>query len=354
MRAAPVLAGMATAAGVVDLLWTRLWVRVLSDRQISGLSIADLVELKRGGDLIRNIVGIAGLVALGVALTQFIQPRPSVPLMQRIGLAGFAGVFLPTVLLAIILPADRTTALVVLFASGAANILAVLLSVASFQRGIALRARFALVSIALTAFFAFASTVILLVGRITLWELGYPLGMLLRQIGEAAYLAALVLLAFSCWPRDRKGAALALPGTFGVIAAASTFGVFVLAYLPLEDETFGGLLYGAMHADLFAESAPLSYAVVMSIAFGAAAMGLFSREPAVRQGSLGTMLLAAAGFGPTTPLTLLLLVLAVALVARSIVSQVELHAQKASERELKAMREEFDDLLGDDESTAEA
>ncbi len=357
MRAAPPLAFLAAVASLTDLLGTRLWVRVLTNREVSGLTHGALVELKRGGDFVRNLVGVASLLALALALSEMIQPRAHSGFKQRVGLAGFAGIFLPTVFLATVLPAPRTTPVVVLFAAGAANLLAVFLGVSLLPwSGPRLR-RLALACVAATAFFAFTSTVLLLVARITLWSAGYPVGVALRHVGEATWLLSLLCFAWVFRPRGLTAARRTFVILGGGVAAASSVAVFVSARHSLEPEAYAQLLYGGIHADLFI-GAPWLYAGIVSVGVGASFAGAFAPEASLRQGAAGLALLLSAGFAPTTPVTLLMMVLGVTLVHRASAAQSTLAFFRGRAQELDELRRELDDDLGlshtDKEPSAEA
>ncbi len=342
MRRTPPLALLAAVASLIDLLGTRLWLRVLTNRELSGLTHGALIELKRGGDFVRNLAGVAGLIALALALSEMIHPRGHGGLLQRVGIAGFAGVFLPTTFLATVLPAPRTTPVVVLFAAGAANLLVVLLTLATLRWKGALRRRMALASLAVAAFFAFTSTVLLLVARVALWSEGYPVGVALRRVGEGAWLLALLALAWLYGPWALRGVWRVVAALGGLAVAGAAFTILTAARRNLEPEPYEELLYGALHGDLFS-GLPWVYAAVVAVAAGAALSGAFAPDGPARQGAAGLMLVLAAGFNPTTPVTLLMMVLGVTLLSRAAVVQSALTALGDRAREVDELRRELSD-----------
>lgn len=342
MRAPPPLALLAALASLLDLFGTRLWVRVLSNREVSGLTHGVLIDLKRGGDFVRNLAAVAGLIALALALTEMIQPRAHGGLKQRVGIAGFAGIFLPTAFLATVLPAPRTTPVVVLFAAGAANLLAVVLGISSLRWPGPRVRRVALAGVAATAFFAFTSTVILLIGRITLWSAGYPLGVALRRVGEITWLLSLLGFAWAFRPRGLPRARWVPAAIGGGAVAIAALAAFVSARRHLEPEAHAQLLYGALHADLLV-GVPWVYAAVVATAAGVGVAGALAPEPSDRQGAAGLLLLLSAGFAPTTPATLLMMVLGVTLVGRASVARSTLAHLRGRAQELKELQRELDD-----------
>ncbi|HJK94833.1 MAG TPA: hypothetical protein RMH85_13440 [Polyangiaceae bacterium LLY-WYZ-15_(1-7)] len=350
MRAMPALTLLALAAALLDLLGNRVVLRVATDREVSGLSHGTLVDLSQGGAFVRNLTALAGLGALGFALSEFLQPKPQVGLAHRIAMAGFAGIFLPTIFLAAVLPPERTTSMVVLFAAGAANVIGLLLGFGAAHWKVSLPLRVGLGAAASTAFFGFASLVFLIVAALTLWESGYPLGMGLRRAGEVAYLVLLACLLAASWPRDRRprvqaGLALLALALAGVLA----WGFADIAER-VTTETFRDLLYGAVHAELFAESAPALYVGFVAAGIGAGVAGLFSGSPVRRQAAAALLFLVAAGYAPTTPLTLLLFALAVTLLARAAIAGSTLRwLREVRSDDLMAIDRELDAELAEAE-----
>ncbi|MCA9616178.1 MAG: hypothetical protein H6720_21205 [Sandaracinus sp.] len=341
LRVLPTLGALTLACALLDLVGRRLVVRVLGDRDLASLSHDVLVDLGRGSNFVRNLAAFAGLIALGSALTGFLHPRAPVPTPQRVGLAGFAGIFLPTIFLSAVLPVERTTPIVVLVACGASSFLAIVFALGALRwrgpRGL----RVGAVTLAFASFLAFAATVFLVLARLLLWDTGYAFGMTLRRVGEVGWLATLVLCALVAWPSDRSRNVQVATGVGAfALAGAGAFGLATL-WRRASPELYADLVYGATHLELGFESLPVAYpaAVLVAMPFGLA--GLVSGDSARRFAGGALLFLATAGFAPTTPLTLLFQSLAVVLLARALVGEAmaddpEMPSLRALEAELDA------------------
>ena len=342
LRAAPALAWLAALAAVIDAVGTRLLLRLANDRELLDVGHQTLLQLKRLGDMSRNLAGIAGLIALGFALMDLIQPRPFVPLYQRIGFAGFAGVFLPTILLATLLPAERTTILVVLVAAGAANMLVLALSLSALRWKAPWGLRIGMGMIGAAAFFAFISLTTLIIGRLTLWEPAYPLGTTLRHIGEAFYVPAVISLSVDAFPRELKGARKWAAVGAGVFVGVVIGTAYALPPAVLTPERQAELLYGATHASLFTDTVPYVYAAAFGSASALCAAAVLSEDSSTQQIALGTLLVLGGGYAPSTPVTLLMLVLGVTLLARSVVAKSVIQWRAQTDSELQDLAREMD------------
>ena len=341
-------AGMLVAiAALGEQLWNRLLVRVVSDREVSGLTHDLVVASAQFGELLRNTCALLGVLALTFAILEMIHPRVAAPLHQRLGLAGFAGIFVPTILLATVLPAERTTALVVLFALGAVNLLAILLSTSAGRRGAPMELRGAMVTATLASFFSFGATIVLLVGAITLWQHAHPIGTALHHAGEVSWWLALAALGVVAWPMERSRrvqVGLALVPLGLVLLAA--YGGQWLAHT-LEDEAFAGLSYGLLHGRLLLASMPTIYLVLHALALGVGVAGLVADDDGRRQAACAMLLLLASGVAPTTPLTLLTLALTLVMVWRVLVAQtLRAWLARARQDDLLALDHELDQAEG--------
>jgi len=343
MEAMPALGWLAVGAALFDQLGNRLLLRILGEREFSGLEHGTLITLGQLGDMLRNVAAVAGMITLGIALSEFIRPRPFITTRRRLGLAGFAGVFLPTILLATLLPTRRTTGEVVLFAAGAANVLAALLGACAMQwRGPRLL-RLAIGAAVLMSFFAFGSLVVLLVGKATLWSGAYPLGMALRRAGEVAFVLATVTMGLSAWPRRRPRSIQLAMAVVGALVALLPL-LLISRFQPqVEPEVFQSVLYGALHFELLLESAPFVYVGAVTFALGLGVAGLAAATKARRQLAGATLLLLASGYAPTTPVTLLMLVLGVVLATRALVAASAQLALDESQRDFEKLSQELDD-----------
>ncbi len=317
MASVPALAALAAFAFVIELLGARFALRIEGSRELSQLTHPELLQLDTLAAFARNLGAVSGLVALGLCLTDWIRPRTFLSMVLRVAIAAIAGVLLPTLVLSTLLPEERTTVIVVLVATGSAHVLAVLFGVGSLLWRASPLPRLAVTGIVGASFFAFASTVVLVIAAQTLWQHGHPVGMALRRTGEVSFLISVPLLALSGLPRTgwrRAGLGVgALVGGLAILVASRGAEV-------LEPETWGDVLYGATHFELLLADASLFYLVWLGLAIGVGVAALFAPHPRDRQKGLATLLLAAAGFSPTTPGTLIPMILGVSLACRALIA----------------------------------
>ena len=310
-----ILSVLVTAAAALDLLINRLGVRILHDRWNN----AQLMTLSRVGTLGRNLAAVTGVSALLILLLRVLsQPaRTWNAWFLRTALASFAAVFVPTTLLATILPAERTTVYVVIFGAGAAHVLTALLALRAGILGDSPRhVRIATQLFLLVALTGLLSIFVAVVEHDPYSTLGgRSMWLALRRLGEVAYLALPIVLTFGVWstlrpPRHRLQWALVVIVTL----------LFTLAYvvcLRSSPAAFPVLLYGAQHFELFTESMPLLYAFPLSFGLGGAAASLSAGDPLLRERGMSALLLLSAGYAPRAPVQLLMLVLAAAFLVHS-------------------------------------
>ena len=338
METIPLLGWIAVAAALVDHLGSRLLLRLATG---AGVNQSQLLNFARAGSLARNIAALAALTALAAALIDFVRPRPFMALRKRIGLAVFAGVFMPTLFLVVVLPEERTTAQVVLFATASANVLAALLGGMVLQWRAPRPLRMGVGAAVATAFLAFGAIVFLLINRTTLWQPAYPVGMLMRRSGEFAFIVALLSLGIAGWPRGRPRKVQLAVAMGACIVALVVFAVLLRVRGSVEAEIFGNALYGALHMEMLLESVPFLYVGVSAATLGLGAAGIFG-DPAEQQAAAAALLLLAGGYAPTTPFTLLLMVLGVTLATRSLIAQSTRIALRESTQDLEELSRELD------------
>lgn len=346
MAAAPAMAWLALAAAGVDVFLRRATLRVLTHDEVGGVPHRTLLDLGTAATFAQNLAACAGVMALAAAFWGWIRPRPFVPISMRISLAGFAGVLIPTLLLATLLPAERTTGLVVLFTTGAAHAMTVAMGAGCLRWRAPRTVKVAFGTAAMASFFAFGSTALLVVSAVTLWEQGHPLGMAMRRTGEIAYMVAVPLAALSARPwRSRSGLVGLVLG--GILAGAVLLAADVVRR---EPELFTALVYGATHLELTLEALPMFAPVwfAFSIAVGLGAIAI--RDAAHRQLGAGSLFLLAAGYSPTTPLTVLLMATGVLSLSRALVAHSTLQAIADAER--SRLVEVAAEMADDEERTA--
>ncbi|MBO6933983.1 MAG: hypothetical protein JJ863_03385 [Deltaproteobacteria bacterium] len=322
MAKVPVLAGIAAAAAIVELIGARFSLRIEGSREFLELSHQQLLELKSWAAFARNLGAVAALVALAFTLADWIKPRPFLSMGLRIGIAAIAGVLLPTLVLSTMLPEQRTTLVVVLVATGSAQLLAVLFGIGAIPWRAPRLPRLGVTGIIGASFFAFTATVVLVIGAQTLWQHAHPLGMALRRTGEVSFLVTVPLLALSGLPlKGWRKVGIAIGALLGSCAiAAVSRGATVL-----EPEAWGDVLYGATHFELLLENASAFYIGWIGLTTLAGVAALFHENPRDQQKGLAALLLMAGGFSPTTPGTIIPMILGVSLACRALIA----HAAEA-------------------------
>ena len=163
-----------------------------------------------------------------------------------------------------------------------------------------------------------ASMVVTMVGGRAYWQHTERLSNAFRWSGELAYLLiplAVGLAVSIPWREARGKAALALSG----LAAGA-----VAAGMAVWSETVGrdlpDLVYGAFRLDFLPERHFILYAIPLGIGAAVTVAAVLSRDPIRRQLGAALLLMLSAGYAPRTPSSLLLTVLAVALMARAAIA----------------------------------
>ncbi len=332
MAKVPVLAGIAAAAALIELIGARFALRIEGSREFAELSHQQLLELDTWAAFARNLTAVAALVALGASLADWIRPRPFLSMGLRIGIAAIAGVLLPTLVLSTMLPIERTTTVVVLVATGSAHLLAVLFGVGAIPWRAPRLPRLGVTGIIGASFFAFTATVVLVIGAQTLWQHAHPIGMAMRRTGEVSFLVTVPLLALSGVPiRGWRRIGIAV----GAFVAACAVAAVSRGATVLEPEAWGDVLYGATHFELLLDGASYLYVAWLGLAIFAGIAALFAENPRDQQKGLAALLLTAGGFAPTTPGTLIPMILGVSLACRSLIA----HAARTAKPDVRAAAE---------------
>lgn len=328
----PVLGLLAAVAALASLAVNGFLVQALA----GAVPHPTLIQLDRWGDLPRNLAAIAGTIALGAALYGFLRYPRYAPIRRRLLLAGFAGIFIPTVALAAILPAERVPVDVIQFSMSAASILTVFFGLTGLRWPAPRSVRLALGLLTASVFLAFGWFVLDWLDPLTGWG---SIALVLRRAGEIAYLAVPLVAAGGTLPllaRERRiGGLVAFGATTLVVLAA-----FIALRLTLRAD-FAIVLYGAQRVEILLDAAPLVYAFPLSVAFGVAAAALASRDGTFRQAGTALLLVVAGGYAPRAPAHLLMMVLGAALLSRVAIALAERRfahapAMKPSEKPRRA------------------
>jgi hypothetical protein len=273
--------------------------------------------LNAAGNFSANLAAISGIIALGFALLGFARHATWMGIVRRFVLAGFSGVFLASMGIAVLFDRQRTTTESVLFAFGAASVLASLL------HGIAFRAARGFSEHVLAASASLMAAAALLAQLLQLWSehnlSASHLSALYvaRSAGEIAYLVILVSAALVVLPeRDQPlgrvarvvGLALVPLAIGGLIAAESALG-----------KDYGIVLYQSQRVSFWIDTMPRAYVLPLALGLAGSFAGLLGGTSAQREGACGLLLLLCSGYAPPAPGRLLTLTLGLTLLARAIV-----------------------------------
>jgi hypothetical protein len=313
VRQTPPLCWMSALSALCAMLISQILVPALS-----GTSPREfLFALGRWGDFATNLAAISGLTALCFGLYAFVRHSTRVGLRLRLMLAGFAGIFLPTIALSTLFERQRTTTQIVVYALGAAYVLGTLVNTAAARVRRQLFPRCVALLAATMSTLTLVAQALQLVSRthLSVWQL--QAFELLLALGELCYLGLLLSLSALVLParatrRDRLARLL----SFAVVPA-----VLISLYLAertLQNE-YALLLYHAQRVNLFIDTWPRLYSAPLAVAVAAVLAGGLSGDALRRQGAAGLCLLLSAGFSPHAPGRLLSLALALVLIARTVI-----------------------------------
>ena len=324
LRAAPPLALLAMVAALFELGLARLGYQGLADV----LDPATVRDVKDWARFPRNLAAVAGVISLAIGLLSFLRLPGFAPVGRRLAVAAFSGIFVPSVVVAAMLPAATLRPKLVIFALAAANVLVTLLSMTAvrYRPSRALRVAVACLGVA-----AFSSLAVVGLGQLLhvregLWA---PIAALfidhasaaqtfllgIRHAGELAWLTTLVAgagaLAIGGGSARRHRRVAVWLGVSAVLVIALVASHEVLGH------RFRLAIIWAFRLGLVVDDLPALYALPLGLGLGGALTGLARPEPAARQLAMGLGVWLAAGYAPHTPIQLLYLVLAALLVTRA-------------------------------------
>jgi hypothetical protein len=320
----PALGLLAMGAAILELVLARVvWhglAEILPDEQL--FAIGKIARFPR------NLAAIAGILALAVALFGFVRYPGYAAIGRRLAVAAFSGVFMPSVLVAAALPERMLKPRLVIFGLAAANVLVTLIGMTAVRYRADRPLR---VAVGLASAGSFLTLATVGIGQLALVEGGFwgavsrMLGrdtptlqrilLALTHTGELCWLAVLICVAIvALWDRGRPGARSRI--AIGV-ALVLLFFVGLLAIQAMTGYRYRFLLFGSFRLGLAVDDAPVLYALPLAIGIAGAIAALARRDPTMRQVGAGGALWLAAGFAPHTPIQLLYLVLAAALLTRA-------------------------------------
>jgi hypothetical protein len=318
VRTSPPLSWLATLAALAAMLINQLLLPALNDSTRRPL----MHQLDRWGVFSTNLAAVSSLIALGFGLLAFVRYSTVMTLRQRLLVGGFGGfVFLPTIALAVLFERQRTTAQIVLFALGAAQVLAAIISTSAAR---AARGRYTRVIAILAATMAvcvLSAQVLQLVSQVRLVDWQLTAQQAAQGIGEACYLLLLAGMTPMLMPyrNDARSRVARLCGFFVLPIA---LGSMYMAERALQSD-YTVLLYHAQRVTLFIDIWPRLYAVPIGLALSASVAALCATDAVARQAAAAVLLLLASGYAPHAPGRLLTGTLAIVLLARAIISPAE-------------------------------
>lgn len=314
MATIPPLAMLATVAALVHLALQKLLLPLMAAQKLSLPSVLLVVS-----PFARNLAALAGIVALASSVLDVVRSRLTY-VSRRVLIAGLSGILLSTLALASLAPEAYLTSSHVLVATGALHTMIVQLAMLTLraQRSLAGRTTACLVATA-SVLPLFALLVRHGQGTWLAWLRAFE-GVVpaVYGLGEIAYLTMPIAAAFVVvpWEDAPSGRFARRAGAAAVVITAALFA----AGARMPNELYGQVLYATLRLTWALEEASLGYAVPVSLATGAAAAALFSKDARHRQGGAGLWLWLAAGFNPLTPARLGMAGLGAMLVCRAVIS----------------------------------
>ncbi len=317
VAAVPPLTWMSAAAALADLVIARILL-LLGHGAWSNEALA---ALDKWGGFASNLAVVSALVALSFCLVSLGSSRGRLPISARAGIAGFGWILVPIIALMTFLPRAWTRPELVVVVAGLAHALILLLVLAGLHWKSTKAIVATLILTLIAALSGVTSMIVTMVGRRAYWEHTDRLANAFRWSGELAYLLiplGVGLTVSIAWREARGKAALALSGlAAGVVAAGmAVWSEAVGSDLP-------DLVYGAFRLELLPEQHFILYAIPLGIGAAVTVAAVLSRDPIRRQLGAALLLLLSAGYAPRSPGTLLLTVLAVALLTRAAIANAQ-------------------------------
>ena len=319
VRTAPPLSWLAAAAAFLAMSINQVVLPAFNAPAHRAL----MLRVDRLGDFLTNLTAIAGLIAIGFGLFAFIRHSTVVRMRQRLLLASFSGMFLPTIAVATLFERQRTTAQIVLFALGAAHVLGAIVNSSAAGSARTRVARMAALVTATMAVLTLIAQVLQLTTRVNLSTWQVQLKTAASGAGELCYLVLLVLAVPLALParaitrRDR----MARLSAFFLLPLF--LGGLYIAQRNLGSD-FALLLYHAQRVSLFIDGYPLFYALPIGLACASVAGSIWTGDAIRNQAGAAIFLLLSSGYAPHAPVRLRTLALAMVLIARVVIAPSEL------------------------------
>jgi hypothetical protein len=305
---------MAGLAALADLVINRVLLPL--GRDIWAHDV--FARLDTWGVFARNLSVVSALVALSFCLVSLSSRKSGLPFSTRAGLASFGGVLVPLVTVMVFLPRGAAQVALVLAVAGLAHALVLLLILTGIHWRSTRATAAALILTLVATFSGIVSMIVSMVGGRAYWEHTDRLSNAFRWSGELAYLAVPLAIGLAVtipWREARGKAALASSALAAGLVATG---------MALWKHTVGrdlpDLLYGAVRLDFLPDDDFILYAVPLGVGWAVTVAATLSKDAIRRQMGAALLLLLSAGYAPRSPITLIVMVLGVALLARAAIA----------------------------------
>ena len=265
--------------------------------------------------LFRNLTVIAALTACVIGIFPLLTRVGKVPLAGRLSLIVLMAVITPLGAQMIVAPAHWVRPELVFILGALIYTACSFLALVGLRRGVPML----LLALAAALFIANLLGMGTMTGR-AIWQLASgpsPMRLVaaVSATAEITYLVALTLCAIAIIKESfnhRSKLLWVLIPVFGLTVAA-----FFFWAKQTTTDNFAIELYAIFGVQLLSDVAPWAYAFPFCLALASAIAGLLTLDPPMRQFSLGTALVVAAGFAPSTPALMISWLLALTLLSRS-------------------------------------
>jgi hypothetical protein len=305
---------MAGLAALADLVINRVLLPL--GRDIWAHDV--FARLDTWGVFARNLSVVSALVALSFCLVSLSSRKSGLPFSARAGLASFGGVLVPLVTVMVFLPRGAAQVALVLAVAGLAHALVLLLILTGIHWRSTRATAAALILTLVATFSGIVSMIVSMVGGRAYWEHTDRLSNAFRWSGELAYLAVPLAIGLAVtipWREARGKAALASSALAAGLVATG---------MALWKHTVGrdlpDLLYGAVRLDFLPDDDFILYAIPLGVGWAVTVAATLSKDAIRRQMGAALLLLLSAGYAPRSPITLIVMVLGVALLARAAIA----------------------------------
>lgn len=315
-------AKLAAAAGLVDLLVSRFAVRAL----LTTLPVQELTRLSTFGDFARHVAAFSGVCALPLLLLEGMtkaraqaqegQPEQS-PTPLGLSAIVLASAFVVGTAALALLHVRWCSPSFVRNVALCGSLLATILGARGFVTASSALTRLQMLALALMAVVSLAAIGINLAAQES-WPVPSAV------VASTRFLLKTLEVVFLCLPlafawgasesigRYRRAVALGS----GLLTGMLSLGTMIWAYRTLGIG-FALVLYGAVRVELFLNTAPLLYALLIAIGLACATTLVLMGSLARVRGVLLTLVLGA-GFAPQMPHQVMLLCLASAVAALNV------------------------------------